>query len=372
MIQHDEWGPEKVLEVWDSNTGMHGWLVIDNRILGPAKGGIRMTPTITAEEVFRLARTMTWKCAAAGLPFGGGKSGIAADPSKLSTKQKKEIIQAFARAIKPLCPSQYIAGPDMGTGEQEMGWFAQAVGSWRACTGKPATMCVKPGVKCGIPHEYGSTGFGVAHSTVIALEHAGLDLKKTTIAIEGFGNVGSFAAKFLSEFGAKVVAVSDSKGCIYNSEGLDFGRLEKVKKATGSVINYTPGRILRGEELFELPVDVLIPAAQPDVINEKNVDRIKAKIIVEAANIPATPEIEERLHKRGILVVPDFVANAGGVISSYAEYRGYNPKQMFRLVERRIRANTALVLERARKAGIKPRDAAMEIAIERIKEKRIK
>jgi len=178
--------------------------------------------------------------------------------------------------------------------------------------------------------------------------------------------VGSFTAKFLHEAGAKIVAVSDSKGVIYNKDGLDVPKLLEVKKQTGSVINYKPGEVLPNEKIFELPVDILIPAAMPDVINEKNVDKVQAKIVVEASNIPAKPEIEEILHKRGILVVPDFVANAGGVISSYAEYRGYDEKKAFELIEKKIIKNTKLILRRAKKLNVKPRDVALEIAKERV------
>lgn len=367
MIEYDEFGPEKIVEVYDPKVGMRGILIIDSTALGPGKGGIRMTPTVDKEEVFRLARTMTWKCSLAGLPFGGAKSGIIADPKKMSKEQKKAHIQAFARALKELSPRKYIAAPDVNTAEEEMKWYAEANGSWKSCTGKPANMCARPGEKCGIPHEYGSTGLGVAVATRLAAEFSKLDLKNSTVAIEGFGNVGTFAAKRLEELGAKLIATSDSKGCIYNENGLDVDELLKVKEKTGSVINYKSGKVIENRELFLLDVDIIIPAALPDVINAGNVNRIKAKIIIEGANIPATHDIEKKLHERGILVVPDFVANAGGVISSYAEWRGYNPKRMFELVEKKIMKNTRRVLEHSKKSRIAPRDAAMHLAAERVK-----
>lgn len=361
----DGFGPKYVIEVYNSKVGLKGVLVIDNTNLGVGKGGIRVTPTVDVAEVFRLARTMTWKNALAELPFGGAKAGIKASREDIKNKQrKKDIIQAFSRALKPVVPDLYIAGPDVNTTEEEMKWFAEANGNWNACTGKPKNYC--KGKKCGLPHELGSTGFGVAHSTVVAVNHLGLNIKGSTIAIEGFGNVGTFAAKHLSEFGAKIVAVSDSKGVIYNESGLDVSKLLKVKKETGSVTNYKPGKVLQSKEIFELGIDVLIPGALPDVIMEKNVNKVKAKIVVEAANIPMTSEMEDVLHGKGILVVPDFVANAGGVISSYAEYMGYNAKKMFELVEQRIKRNTKLVLERAEKDDVKPRDAALRIAMERV------
>ena len=367
----DEFGPEMIVEVYNPQVGLKGVLVIDNTALGKGKGGIRMTPTVNVEEVFRLARTMTWKNALAELPFGGAKAGIIADVRSMSKEKKKSIIQGFARALKPLSPSKYIAGPDVNTAEEDMNWYAEANGNWHSCTGKPANVCMKlfgkKGEKCGIPHEFGSTGFGVAHATAVAADHIGMRIDGATVAIEGFGNVGTFTAKHLAEFGAKIIAVSDSKGMIYNSDGLDVKKLLGVKEDTGSIINYMHGKILPNKEIFELGVDILIPSALPDVINKGNVDKVKARIIIEAANIPMKEDVEDILHKHGILVVPDFVANAGGVISSYAEYRGHNPKRMFELVERKIKKNVSAVLNRASKENVKPRDAAMKIAVERVK-----
>ena len=365
MIEYDEFGPEKILQVYDPLTKMRGVVVIDNTALGPGKGGIRMVPDITTEEVARLARAMTWKCSLAGLPFGGAKSGIMADPKKMSQEEKKQIVKAFSKALKPLVPNQYIAAPDMNMAEEEMRWFAEENGDPKACTGKPADIS-------GIPHELGSTGFGVFHATKIAVEHLGLDLNHISVAIEGFGNVGMFTAKFLAEHGAKIVAVSDSKGCIYNEDGLNIEKLIKIKKETQAVKNYKPGKVLENEKLFGLEVDVLIPGARPDVITSENFHKVKAKIIVEAANIPMKPEIEEQFHKKNVLVVPDFVANAGGVISSYVEYIGVTPDDMFKMVEEKIKKNTKLVLERAEKDEISPRTAAVEIAKEKVKEAMIK
>lgn len=359
MIEYNKFGPEKILEVYDPKTGMKGIVVIDNTTLGPGKGGIRMTPTVNTEEVYRLARTMTLKCSMAGLPFGGAKSGIICDPKLISKEQKMEIVSSFSRAIKELCPSLYVAAPDINMAEEEMRIFAQANGSNKSCTGKPKDMG-------GIPHELGSTGFGVAHSTIVACDFLGMKIKNARITIEGFGNVGSFAFKFLAEKGAKIIAVSDSKGCLENEEGIDFEKLEKIKNETASVINY-PGKVLKSEEIFELDCDILITAALPDVINEKNYKKVKAKIIVEGSNIPIREEIEEKLHEKGILIVPDFVANAGGVISSYIEYIGGNEKQMFEMVEKKVRQNTIEVLQTAKKENISTRKASMKIAEQRIK-----
>jgi len=361
----DEFGPEKIIQTYDPKTGMRGILVIDSTVLGPGKGGIRMTPTVSVEEVFRLARTMTWKNALADLPFGGAKGGIIADPKNMTQEQKKAIIQAYARSLKEVCPSIYVAGPDVNTNEESMKWFAEAIGDEKACTGKPKEMG-------GIPHELGSTGFGVAHATKVALKHTDIDINNATVAIEGFGNVGTFAMKFLSEWGAKIIAVSDSKGVIYDENGLRYDELMNVKQKTGSVVNYKKGKVLPNKDIFELKVDVLIPAALPDVINESNYKNVKAKIIVEGGNIVMSENIESKLYERGVLVVPDFVANSGGVISSWVEYIGKDDKYMFKVVEEKITKNVKLVLEKSKKEKIKPRDAALKIAQDRIRKAMIK
>jgi glutamate dehydrogenase/leucine dehydrogenase len=358
----DEFGPEYVIEVYDPKTNLRGIVVIDNTARGTGKGGIRMTPTVSVEEVFRLARVMTWKTAMADLPWGGAKSGIIANPKKISTEEKKALMKAFGRALRFICPEIYIAAPDVATGEEEMRWFVEGNGNVKAATGKPKDLG-------GLPHELGSTGFGVYHATLVAAEFKGLGINGLRVGIEGFGNVGSFAAKYLYEAGAKIVAVSDSKGCIYNPEGIDFEKLFQVKKETRSVINYKPGEVLQPpQKIYELDLDVVIPAALADVVNESNVNNINAKIVVEGANIPMRREMEKILHKRGILVVPDFVANAGGVISSYAEYMGFDAEKMFNLVEEKIKKNTKLVLELAEKESIMPREAAEKIAKQRVEE----
>ncbi|MBI2671649.1 Glu/Leu/Phe/Val dehydrogenase [Candidatus Woesearchaeota archaeon] len=358
MDEYDGFGPEMIIDVYNPKINMKGFVVVYNSSLGPGKGGIRMTPTVSREEVIRLARVMTWKNALADLPFGGAKSGIIADPKNMSQKQKDEMIKAFSEALKLISPKKYVAAPDINTSEHEMAVYAKANGSRQSCTGKPKSMG-------GLPHELGSTGFGVYHSTLIALEHLGMNIKKISFAVEGFGNVGSFAAKFLSNAGAKLVATSDSQGVIYNEKGIDFKKLSQIKKKEGTVTKY-PGKVLHGDEIVSVNADVLITAAVPDLISAGDVDKIKAKLVVEGSNIPTTDDVEELMHRKNILVVPDFVANAGGVISSYAEYIGKNEKYMFNLVEKKIKVNTKIVLQDAERKGIKPRDAAMRIAQDRV------
>lgn len=366
MINRDDLGPEKLIEVYDARTAMRGFLVIDNTWLGVAKGGLRMTPGVTLDEVFHLARTMTYKNALAELPFGGGKSGIIADPKSLKLEEKYELIRSFSRSIKELCPSVYVVGPDVSIGEKEIAEFVRANGSLKSATGKPANMCVKPGEQCGIPHEFGSTGFGVVEAVKVSVEFLNKKINGSTVAIAGFGNVGSFAASLLEKEGAKIVALSDSQGAIYNSSGLDVAKVLDAKKKEGSVVAYKRGEKLAANDIFSLAVDILIPAALGGVITGSNVKEVKAAILVEAANLAIRQDAELALFKRNILVIPDIVANAGGVISSYVEYRGYNPKQMFKLVERKIKKIVTLVLEKSRKEKTSPRKAAIKIAMERL------
>ena len=361
MPEFDEFGPEKILESYNPKIGMRGYLILDNLSLGPGKGGIRMTPTVDKEEVFKLARTMTWKNALADIPFGGAKSGIIADDKQISQEKKDELIEAFAESIKELCPSKYIAAPDINTGEHEMEIFSKAIGSKKACTGKPEKMG-------GIPHELGSTGFGVSKATLVALKFLKKDPKKLTFAVEGFGNVGSFTAKFLTEAGMRLIAVSDSRGCLNVKEGIDFDKLNEIKEKTGSVINY-PGNKKSCEQIIATDVDILVTAAIPDVIKIGDVDKVKAKLIVQGSNIPMKEEVEEMFYKKNVIVIPDFVANAGGVISSYVEYISGSRQKMFRLVEEKITKNTELILKESLKRKIKPRDAALEIAKARVRKK---
>lgn len=372
MTEHarDKYGPEYVVEITDSTLGMKGFLVIHNTALGPGKGGIRMTPNITLEEVKRLAFTMTWKNALAGIPFGGAKAGIRWNPK--NGADKKEIVQSFARAIKPFLVKKYIAGPDVHTGEKEMQWFVEAVGNWRAATGKPANYCMKvfgrAGETCGIPHEFGSTGYGVAEATAVAARFAGL-LARATVALHGFGNVGTFTYQFLIDKGFRVVALADGSGAVYSAGGFDKKIIGKVASRKLRLAEAFPSKNITMRNFWSLPVDILIPASVTDVINDANKGSIRAKVIVEAGNIPMSESIEEELSGRGILIVPDFVANAGGVISSYAEYRGYNAKRMFELVKRKIVKSTERVLGESFRTGEHPRAVAMRLAREKVDQK---
>ena len=366
MVTSDNLGPEKILEVFDHKLGMHGFVVIDNTARGQGKGGIRMTPTVTVEEVVRLARAMTYKCALADLPFGGAKAGIVADPKTMSKEQKLDLVRAFSKAIKVICPKLYIAGPDINTAEDDMRACPEASGSWRSCRGKPANMCSHHTKKCWIPHEYGSTGFGVYHALLIAAKHKGIDLKHATVATEGFGNVGSFVAEHLSRDNIKIVAISDSKGVCHLAKGIDIQKLKETKEKAGTVTKYPGCIVLPTSDIVGVNADILVTAAIPDLITDKNKNSVKAKLIVEGSNIPMSEEVESYFHKKNVLVVPDFVANAGGVISSYAEYKGFDPHKMFQIVEKKIKKNTEIVLKEAEKEHILPREAAMRITLRRL------
>ena len=362
----DEWGPEKVLQVYDPDTGMKGVLVIDNTSTGPGKGGIRFAPSVTPLEVFRLARTMTWKCAAAGLPFGGAKGGIIADPNKVD---RVSWMKSFAKMIRPYCPSQYIAATDVGTTELDMAIFAHEIGDMRACTGKPSELG-------GIPHELGTTGYGVS----VALQTAFDILKElkilqlsqksqTRVVIQGFGNVGSFAARFLDQNGVKVVGVSDVSGFIYSKDknGLNIPKLMKDMKGKAKLsdLNDYGYDIRDKDEIFEIGLDIFIPAAMGGVINNKTSSKLVGngvKMVVEAANIPTTSDAGEYLHKNKIWIIPDFLANAGGVIGSFVEYQGRTEKEAFDLIEYKISKNIKEVLTEAIMKEENPRKIATELS----------
>ncbi len=358
---YDDYGPEYAVNLFDPKTGMRGFLVIHNTVLGPGKGGIRMTAGVTEEEVHRLANTMTWKNALAGIPFGGAKAGLTI-PHGTTEDEKKVLVEAFARAIKPFVPKFYIGGPDVNSGEREMGWIAKAIKQPGAVTGKPKNMG-------GIPHEVGSTGFGVAHSAKIAAELAGIPIKGATVAIHGFGNVGTFAYRYLTEMGAKVVAIADHTGAVHEPTGFDDIQVQAIIKNRGTMAHYKGGKALKPDAFWGVPVDIVIPASVTDVIHKGNMNKIKAKIIVEAGNIPMREPIEQALWKKGIMIVPDFVANAGGVISSYAETRGFSHEKMFKLVKEKITISTTSVMERSLKEKRYPREVALEIARELVTKK---
>lgn len=350
----DEYGPEKIVYVYEPRCGLKAIVVIDNISAGPAIGGIRMAPDVTTDEVFRLARAMTWKNALAGLPHGGGKSGIRADPS---TPNKETLIRQFARAIERL--DGYIPGPDMGTDEVAMAYIRDEIGRSVGLSK----------VLGGIPlDQIGATGFGLAVCAEVAEEFSDFALAGARVVVQGFGNVGSHAARYLSQRGAVLVAASDLDGTVYDPDGLDVEALIKIKHETGRVTDHPQGKKLPREAFIGIPCEIFVPAARPDVIDETNAPRLQCKVILQGANIPVKPLAERILHDRGVLSVPDFVANAGGVICASVEYHGGTQKQAFETIEEKIRENTRAVLELARAHSQIPGEAALSLAKQRVSE----
>ncbi len=314
-----------------------------------------MAPDVSTEEVFRLARAMTLKNAAAGLPHGGAKSAILADP-KLPLSDKERLIRTFARAIKGI--TEYIPGPNMGTDERCMAWIQDEIGR---AVGLPPEIG-------GIPLDrIGATGFGLSIATEVASQFCDLDLEGARFVIQGFGSVGKHAARFLAAKGAVLVGAADSKGTLFNPKGIDVVKLIELKSTGKSVIDYSEGNKLKRSEAIDIECDIWIPAARPDVVRADNIARLQTKLVVQGANIPFTMEAEQICHDRNILVVPDFIANAGGVICGAVEYRGGTQVIAFQTIEEKISHNTSLVLEKAARTGKLPRQVAVELAEERIR-----
>lgn len=348
----DEFGPEKVVHLYEPVSGLRAIVVIDNVALGPAIGGVRMASDVTTMEVKRLARAMTFKNAAAGLPHGGAKAGILADPR---TEKKEHLIRGFARAIE--CLSDYIPAPDMGTDERCMAYIFDEI--------KRSVGC--PRVLGGIPiDEIGATGFGLCECAEVAKEYIDLDLNGAKLVVEGFGSVGRSVARFLEERGTSLVAASDTSGTVYKKDGIDVSRLIEVKESKGSVVYYEDAERLERGDLLRISGDIFVPAARPDVINEKNVNILDTRLILQGANIPITLKAERVLHDRGVLSIPDFIANAGGVIAAAVEYKRGSEKYAFSDIKDKIRSNTKEILDKTYDCGMYPRESAETIARERV------
>ncbi len=350
----DELGPQKVIHIYNPAIDLKAILVIDNTAKGPSIGGLRMAPDVTTEECFRLARAMTFKNAAAGLKHGGGKSVMVGDPTMPKDK-KEELIRGMAQALRT--ETQYIVGPDMGTDEECMAWVHDEIGR---SVGLPTEIG-------GIPlDELGATGYGLAHSADIAAPSVNLELDGARVAVQGFGSVGIHAARFLAERGCKLVAAADSKGMCHDENGLNIDDLVEIKAGGGSVHDCSKGANADPDAIIGVDCDILIPAARPDVITDENVDSVQAKLILQGANIPATLSAEKRLHKRGVLNIPDFIANAGGVICAAIEYAGMGRSVAFETIQDKIRANTEDILDIMQRDKVLPREAAHTLALSRL------
>jgi glutamate dehydrogenase/leucine dehydrogenase len=351
-IPYDSIGPAKVLQLYDPQSGLRGIVVVDNVTLGPAIGGVRVSPSVTPLEVFRLARAMTLKNSSAGIDHGGGKAGIIADPHSADLET---LFRVFARLIEGI--DEYIPGPDMGCDEQAMVWLQEEIGR---AVGLPAELG-------GLPLDLlGATGFGVVACAEVAARQLGLPLKGARVAVQGFGNVGMAAAKFFAEKGAIIVAANDSQGTMHDPGGLKIAQLIAAKRDKGTVLAYPGGKRLPLAEIFALDCDILVPAANPDVIDMGNVGSVKAKLILQGANIPITLKAEAALAARGVLVVPDFIANAGGVIMAAMEYKHKSAEEAFAYITEKIQTNTERILHKANKEALLPRAAAELLARERI------
>ncbi|MCL4400531.1 MAG: Glu/Leu/Phe/Val dehydrogenase [Candidatus Parvarchaeota archaeon] len=298
-----------------------GFRVLYNNARGPGKGGIRFHPGETLDTVKALSSWMTWKCALSGIPFGGAKGGVICDPKNLSVSELERLSRAYIRAIgKFIGPKVDVPAPDVYTTPQIMAWmmdeYSKLAGQneFGVITGKPLEIWGSEG-------RFNSTAMGAMYVLREAAKRAGIDLKKARVAIQGFGNAGKFAFDLVTKlFGSKVVAISDSEGGVYSEDGLDYNELSNIKEKTGSVENYTKGKKITNEELIESKVDILIPAAIENQITGANAQKVSAKIVLELANGPVTPDADKILFKNGVIDLPDFLVNAGGVIVSYFEW----------------------------------------------------
>jgi len=350
----DDLGPAKVIGIYEPKLNLRAIVVVDNVAAGPALGGCRMAPDVTLNECFRLARAMTLKNAAAGLPHGGAKSVIAADPA-MPVERKELIIRAFAHAIRDL--KDYIPGPDMGLNERAIAWVHDEIGR---AAGLPRELG-------GIPlDEIGATGFGLAVAAEVAQDFFPIKLAGARLAVQGFGAVGKHAARFLAARGAVLVAACDSAGTIANPKGLDVQALAAFTAQGGKVAAFPSGQRMNRDAIIGIDCDIWIPAARPDVITMANVEALRAKLVLQGANIPISPDAEVRLHQRGILNLPDFIVNAGGVICAAIEYHGGTESSAMQAIEERIRRNTRAMLEAMRRRNISPRQAALDLARERV------
>lgn len=349
----DDLGPAKVVFLRPME-GVEAVVVVDNVAMGTAIGGVRMRQDVSAAEVARLARAMTLKNAVAGLPHGGGKSGIVAPPD-LTPEDHERLIRAFARSIE--CLTDYIPGPDMGTTETSMAYVHDEIGRGIGL----------PSVLGGIPlDELGATGFGLGVCAQVLSEAKIVELAGARVVIQGFGAVGTSAASALAKHGAMVIAVSDISGAVWNPAGLDVLALQAHRRASGSVSGFAGGSTVPRDDILGYSCEFLIPAAQPDVVTSENAGKISAQVVLEGANIPITAEAEAELASRGVLCIPDVVANAGGVICGAAEHRGASRAEAFADIDEKIRASMTELLDRMAGHELTPRAAVDQMARERL------
>jgi glutamate dehydrogenase/leucine dehydrogenase len=350
----DELGPSRVVHLYEPALNLRAVTVVDNVTAGPSIGGVRMAPDVTTSECFRLARAMTFKNVAAGLPHGGGKSVIFADP-RTAPDVKEQLVRAFAVLIREL--EDYIPGPDMGTDETCMAWIHDEIGR---AVGLPSELG-------GIPLDtIGATGRGLAAAIDVAKDYLSIPLEGARIAVQGFGAVGMHVARALARRGAVLVAVADSAGALVDPGGLDVDALVALKHEGRKMSQAPFGRKEPRDAVIAVDCDILVPAARPDVVTADNAGDVRARIVAQGANIPVTHAAEEILHERGVLSLPDFVVNAGGVICASVEYHGGTETQALAVIEERVTGNTRMVLDLAYEKGCMPRVAAEAIVDSRL------
>ncbi|HEV8672492.1 MAG TPA: Glu/Leu/Phe/Val dehydrogenase [Methylomirabilota bacterium] len=351
-----------------------GYRVHHNTVLGPTKGGIRYHPDVSLGEVSALAMLMSWKCALMGLPYGGAKGGVACDPGRMSPRELERMTRRYTAEVMLLIgPDLDIPAPDLGTNEQTMAWVMDTYAMTQGRT-VPGVVTGKPILIGGSAGRRDATGRGLVYALGQAARDSGLDLKGARVVVQGFGNVGSVAARLLWREGCLIVGVSDAQGGITNSRGLDIRELTNHVREAGSVVGFRGAEAVTNAELLELPCDVLVPAAVGGQITVENADRIKARIVAEGANGPTTPEADDILADRRVLVIPDILANAGGVVVSYFEwvqglqYYFWRESEInTRLQELIIRAyNQAAGL--AKRESVSLRTAALMLGVRRVAE----
>ena len=350
-----------------------GFRVHHNTALGPTKGGIRYHPDVSLDESRALAMWMTWKCALMNLPYGGAKGGVVVNPKELSEKELQAMTRRYTTEISLFIgPEIDIPAPDVGTDSKVMAWIMDTYSMNRGYS-VPAVTTGKPLAVGGSAGREYATGLGITYVTRAMLRRRlGLSLEDTTVAIQGFGNVGSWTARAMHERGAKVIAVSDVSGAVYDERGLDPRHLKHYAEETGTVVGYPRADALTKEELLELKVDVLVPAALEGQITKENADKINARVIAEGANGPSTPEADRILEEKGVLIIPDILCNAGGVVVSYFEWVqdlqafSWDESEIRHQMKRKLLENLDDVLAITVQTGQDLRTAAYTIAIQRI------
>jgi len=349
-----------------------GHRVQHNVVRGPAKGGIRYHPDVTLDEVKALAMWMTWKCAVVGIPYGGGKGGVVVDPKKMSRRELEAMTRRYTTEIMVLIgPESDIPAPDVNTNPQTMAWILDTYSMHVGYT-VPAVVTGKPVSLGGSEGRNEATARGCVFTIVEAAKELGIDLARAKVVVQGFGNAGSIASQLMTLEGSKVIAVSDSTGGIVNEAGLDPDRVVVWKQEHGTVQGFPGAKDITNAEVLEIPCDVLIPAALENQITAANADRIDTRIVAEAANGPTTPEADRRLHERGIFMIPDILANAGGVTVSYFEWvqdlnRDHWSEQIVNAKLREIMVKSfAETLAMAKKRSVDMRTAAYLLAVDRV------